>query len=182
MMPCPSTKRNRVDCDSGHSLTLCARISLRYLTMRILLQRVSQASVLVDGQTIGSIGRGYLLLVGIGKDDTQEIMNKLAKKIVNLRLFPNDQGKFDQSLLDLPGGGEALVVSQFTLFGDARKGNRPSFIDAAAPEVAEPLCEGFGQALKELGVSRVEAGRFGADMKVTLCNDGPVTLWLDSQV
>lgn len=146
--------------------------------MRILLQRVSHASVVVDEQPIGSIDRGYLLLVGVGKDDTQETVNKLAKKVVNLRLFPNDEGKFDKSLIDVEGG--ALVVSQFTLFGDARKGNRPSFIDAAPPEIASPLCDAFAQALRGLGVSRVETGRFGADMKVSLCNDGPVTLWLDS--
>lgn len=146
--------------------------------MRILLQRVSHASVVVDEQPIGSIDRGYLLLVGVGKDDTQETVNKLAKKVVNLRLFPNDAGKFDKSLIDVEGG--ALVVSQFTLFGDARKGNRPSFIDAAPPELASPLCDAFAQALRGLGVSRVETGRFGANMKVSLCNDGPVTLWLDS--
>ena len=146
--------------------------------MRILLQRVSSASVVIDNETIGAIDRGYLLLVGIGKDDTQDTVNKLAKKIVNLRLFPNDEGKFDKSLLNVGGG--ALVVSQFTLFGDARKGNRPSFIDAAPPELAAPLCDAFAEALRGLGVSLVEAGRFGADMQVSLCNDGPVTLWLDS--
>ena len=146
--------------------------------MRTLLQRVTHASVVVDGQTIGSIDRGYLLLVGVGKDDTKDTVDKLAKKVANLRLFPNEAGKFDKSLLDVGGG--ALVVSQFTLFGDARKGNRPSFIDAAPPELAAPLCDAFAEALRGLGVSRVETGRFGADMKVTLCNDGPVTLWLDS--
>ncbi|MGB0769028.1 MAG: D-aminoacyl-tRNA deacylase, partial [Phycisphaeraceae bacterium] len=145
---------------------------------RILLQRVSHASVEVDGETLGSIDRGYVLLVGIGKDDTQDTANKLAKKILNLRLFPNDQGKFDRSLIDIGGG--ALVVSQFTLYGDASRGNRPSFIDAAPPELAEPLCDAFAEALCELGVKRVETGRFGADMKVSLRNDGPVTLWLDS--
>ena len=149
--------------------------------MRILLQRVSHASVVVDGETIGAIEHGYLLLVGIGKNDTAEAVDKLAKKVVSLRLFPNDDGKFDKSLLDLPGGGGVLVVSQFTLYGDARKGNRPSFIDAAPPEVAAPLCDAFAQALKQLGVQRVETGRFGADMQVSLCNDGPVTLWLDSE-
>lgn len=147
--------------------------------MRILLQRVTHASVVVDGETIGAINHGCLLLVGIAKDDTQDTVNKLAKKVVNLRLFPNEQGKFDKSLLDINGG--ALVVSQFTLFGDARKGNRPSFIEAAPPELAAPLCEAFAAALRGLGVQRVETGRFGVDMKVTLCNDGPVTLWLDSE-
>ena len=146
--------------------------------MRILIQRVSHASVVVDDETIGAIDRGYLLFVGVGKHDTQDVVNKLAKKVVNLRLFPNEQGKFGKSLLDIHG--EALVVSQFTLFGDARKGNRPSFIDAAPPELAAPLCDAFAEALRALGVSRVETGRFGADMQVSLCNDGPVTLWLDS--
>ncbi|MEM6258452.1 MAG: D-aminoacyl-tRNA deacylase [Planctomycetota bacterium] len=148
--------------------------------MRILLQRATHVSVVVDGETIGSIEHGYLLLVGVGKDDTQDMVNKLAKKIVNLRLFPNDAGKFDKSLLDVGGG--AMVVSQFTLFGDARKGNRPSFIDAAPPELASPLCDTFAETLREFGVFRVETGRFGADMKVSLCNDGPVTLWLDSEM
>lgn len=146
--------------------------------MRILLQRVAHASVVVDQQTVGSIQRGYLLLVGIGKADTPDAIRRLAKKVANLRLFPNEQGKFDKSLLDVDA--EALVVSQFTLFGDARKGNRPSFTDAAAPELASPLCDAFAEALRGSGVSRVETGRFGADMRVTLCNDGPVTLWLDS--
>ncbi len=147
--------------------------------MRILLQRASHASVVVNDETVGKIDLGYLLLVGVGKDDNADTVNKLAKKIANLRLFPNDAGKFDRSLLDVQGG--ALVVSQFTLFGDARKGNRPSFIDAAPPELAEPLCDVFAERLRELGVQRVEAGRFGAHMDVSLCNDGPVTLWLDSE-
>lgn len=146
--------------------------------MRILLQRVTHASVVVENETIGSIDRGYLLLVGVGKHDTQDVVDKFAKKVANLRLFPNEQGKFDKSLLDIHG--EALVVSQFTLFGDARKGNRPSFIDAAPPDLAAPLCDAFAEALRALGVSHVETGRFGADMQVSLCNDGPVTLWLDS--
>ncbi|MBX2852026.1 MAG: D-tyrosyl-tRNA(Tyr) deacylase [Phycisphaeraceae bacterium] len=148
--------------------------------MRILLQRVSHAAVVVENEPVGTINRGYLLLVGVGQDDTQDTVNKLAKKVVNLRLFPNDEGKFDRSLTDVSGG--ALVVSQFTLYGDARKGNRPSFIDAAPPALASPLCDAFAEALRELGVQRVETGRFGADMKVTLCNDGPVTLWLDSEL
>lgn len=147
--------------------------------MRILLQRVSHASVVVAGETVGAIDHGYLLLVGIGQSDNVEVVNKLAKKVVNLRLFPNEAGKFDKSLLQVGGG--ALVVSQFTLFGDARKGNRPSFIDAAPPELASPLCDAFAQALRGLGVAHVEAGQFGAHMEVSLCNDGPVTLWLDSE-
>lgn len=152
---------------------------LRYRgPMRIVLQRVTHASVVVDGQTIGAIDRGYLLLVGVGHNDDQATLDRMARKVVNLRLFPNAQGKFDRSLLDVDGG--VLVVSQFTLFGDARKGNRPSFVDAARPELASPMCDAFVAALRDLGVGRVEAGRFAADMQVTLCNDGPVTLWLDS--
>jgi len=146
--------------------------------MRILLQRVSHASVVIDSETVGAIDRGYLLLVGIGKDDTPDTVDKLAKKIVSLRLFPNDEGKFDKSLVEVGGG--ALVVSQFTLFGDTKKGNRPSFIDAAPPELASPLCDAFALALRGVGVTQVQTGRFGAHMQVTLCNDGPVTLWLDS--
>jgi len=148
--------------------------------MRILLQRVTHALVAVEGNTIGEIDRGYLLLVGIGHDDHEAVIHKFAKKVVNLRLFPNEQGKFDKSLLEIGGG--ALVVSQFTLYGDARKGNRPSFTDAARPEAASPLCDAFAKALEDQGVQRVETGRFGADMQVSLCNDGPVTLWLDSQM
>ncbi|XAL98388.1 D-aminoacyl-tRNA deacylase [Phycisphaeraceae bacterium D3-23] len=147
--------------------------------MRVLLQRVTHASVVVEGETVGAIGRGYLLLVGVGHDDTSGTVDRLARKIVNLRLFPNDDGKFDRSLLDVRGA--ALVVSQFTLMGNTKKGNRPSFIDAAKPEVASPLCDYFVEALRKLGVSRVETGRFGAQMEVSLCNDGPVTLWLDSE-
>lgn len=145
----------------------------------MLLQRVSHASVVVAGETVGTIDAGYLLLVGIGHDDTEQTADKLAKKIVNLRLFPNAEGKFDRSLLEVAGG--ALVVSQFTLMGNAKKGNRPSFIDATRPEVASPLCDYFVEALRKLGVSRVASGRFGTHMEVSLCNDGPVTLWLDSE-
>ena len=147
--------------------------------MRILLQRVSRGSVTVDDQVIGEIGQGYVLLVGVGDGDTQQQADKLAEKVVNLRLFPDEDGKFDRSLLDVGGG--ALVVSQFTLYGDARKGRRPSFVQAARPEVAEPLCDYFANRLKGLGVTVVATGRFGADMRVDLCNQGPVTLWLDSE-
>lgn len=146
--------------------------------MRVLLQRVTHASVVVDGEPIGAIERGYLLLLGITHADTREHADKLAKKIAHLRIFPNDAGKFDRSLLDVGGG--ALVVSQFTLFADASKGNRPSFIDAARPDLASPLCDYFVKALQQLGVARVATGRFAADMQVTLCNDGPVTIWLDT--
>lgn len=148
------------------------------VSMRILLQRVSSGSVTVDGEVIGEIDRGYVLLVGVGDGDTEAEADKLAEKVVNLRLFYNDEGKFDRSLLDVGGG--ALVVSQFTLYGDARKGRRPSFVGAARPEVAEPLCDYFADRLRGLGVAVVATGRFGAAMRVNLCNEGPVTLWLDS--
>lgn len=147
--------------------------------MRVLLQRVTEASVVVDGEVVGAIDAGYLLLTGIGPDDTAGVVERVAKKIAGLRLFPDEQGRFDRSLLDVGGG--ALVVSQFTLFGDTRKGRRPSFVGAARSEHAAPLCEAFAQALRDAGVKRVETGRFGADMKVSLVNDGPVTLWLDER-
>jgi len=147
--------------------------------MRILLQRVSLGSVTVDDEVIGEIGLGYVLLVGLGEGDTEAEADKLADKVVNLRLFPDEEGKFDRSLLEVGGG--ALVVSQFTLYGDARKGRRPSFIGAARPELAEPLCDYFAQRLKQLGVTVVATGRFGADMQVNICNEGPVTLWIDSE-
>ncbi|MBB6429076.1 D-aminoacyl-tRNA deacylase [Algisphaera agarilytica] len=146
--------------------------------MRVLIQRVTEGRVVVTEEVVGEIGRGYVLLAGVGEGDDEQTIAKMAEKVVNLRLFNNDEGKFDQSLLDV--GGEALVVSQFTLFGDARKGRRPSFIAAARPELAEPLCDLFAVKLKELGVPHVDTGRFGADMKVDIHNDGPVTLWLDS--
>ncbi len=129
---------------------------------------------------IGEVGRGYVLLVGIADGDTQAIADKLAEKVVNLRIFSDDSGKFDLSLLDVGGG--ALVISQFTLYGDARKGRRPSFIQAARPEVAEPLCDYFADKLRALGVKHVATGRFGASMRVEIINEGPVTLMLDSDV
>ncbi|MFA9479491.1 D-aminoacyl-tRNA deacylase [Phycisphaerales bacterium AB-hyl4] len=146
--------------------------------MRVLLQRVSQGSVTVDGDTLGQISLGYVLLVGVGQGDTRAEADRLAEKIVNLRLFPDDRGRFDRSLLDVVG--DALVVSQFTLFGDARKGRRPSFIHAADPADAEPLVDYFAERLKALGVRHVATGRFAAMMDVEIHNDGPVTLWLDS--
>ncbi|MEM1108903.1 MAG: D-aminoacyl-tRNA deacylase [Planctomycetota bacterium] len=146
--------------------------------MRVLIQRVTAGRVEVDGETVGEVGRGYVLLVGIGAGDNEAVVTKMAEKIVKLRLFNNDAGKFDRSLLDVGGG--SLVVSQFTLYGDARKGRRPSFIDAAPPEEASPLCDLFAEQLQTLGVSPVATGRFGADMRVDIHNDGPVTLWLDS--
>jgi len=145
--------------------------------MRVLLQRVSSGSVTVAGKCIGQIGKGYVLLVGIGEADSEREADWLAEKVVNLRLFPNEAGQFDRSLLEVNGG--ALVISQFTLYGDARKGRRPSFVRAARPEVAEPLCQYFADRISALGVKEVATGRFGADMQVSLINDGPVTLMLE---
>ncbi|MEM6333327.1 MAG: D-aminoacyl-tRNA deacylase [Planctomycetota bacterium] len=146
--------------------------------MRALLQRVTRASVAVDGEAVGAIDEGLLILLGVGEGDTDAELDTLASKIVNLRLFRDERGRFDRSLLDI--AGEALVVSQFTLYADCRKGRRPSFTGAAGPELAEPMCNRFADRLRELGVPRVETGRFAADMRVELCNDGPVTIWLDT--
>ncbi|MEQ9460323.1 MAG: D-aminoacyl-tRNA deacylase [Phycisphaeraceae bacterium] len=146
--------------------------------MRALIQRVRRASVSVDDEVVGQIERGYAILLGVGPEDTEAISKRLAEKIAGLRLFPDEHGRFDRSLLDVGGG--ALVVSQFTLFADARKGRRPSFIGAAQPVVAGPLCDRFCQDLRDAGVAQVASGRFGADMLVSIENDGPVTLWLDT--
>ncbi|CAM2008251.1 D-aminoacyl-tRNA deacylase [Acanthopleuribacter pedis] len=146
--------------------------------MRVLLQRVSHAEVSVEGSVTGSIKEGYLLLAGSAAGDDLAMVRRMAEKIVHLRLFPNEAGKFDRSLLQVGGG--VLVVSQFTLYGDARKGRRPSFTGAAPPDLAEPLVEAFAAAFEALDVVSVGRGRFGAHMKVSLCNEGPVTLWLDS--
>jgi D-tyrosyl-tRNA(Tyr) deacylase len=144
--------------------------------MRIVLQRVAEASVSVEGTVIGSIGKGLVLLVGIGPEDGEKQARALAEKCVQLRIFEDDQGKMNLSLLDV--GGEILAVSQFTLYGDTRKGRRPSFAGAAHPDVAMPLFNRFLGYLKELGVS-VATGQFGARMKVTIVNDGPVTFVLE---
>jgi D-tyrosyl-tRNA(Tyr) deacylase len=147
--------------------------------MRVLIQRVTAGAVRVGGEVVGEVGRGYVLLVGIGPGDDEPTVRKMAEKVANLRLFSNAAGKFDRSLRDVGGG--ALVVSQFTLFGDSRKGRRPNFSGAARPELAEPLCDLFVGALREAGVPRVETGRFGAAMSVSIENDGPVTLWVDNE-
>lgn len=144
--------------------------------MRVLLQRVSRAEVRVDGRPIGAIGKGFCLLVGYTGTDTAEQNAWMADKVAGLRLFADDEGKMNLGLADV--GGEVLLVSQFTLYGDAAKGRRPSFIDAARPEVAIPLYEGFIQLLRERGL-HVSTGEFGAMMEVELVNDGPVTLWLE---
>jgi len=145
--------------------------------MRALLQRVSQATVSVDGQIVGQIEAGLLVLLGIGQQDGEVQVKQLVDKIVHLRIFEDEQGKMNLSLLDTQG--VALVVSQFTLYADIRKGRRPSFISAAPPNLAEPLVERFKSAITVYGIPVAE-GVFGADMQVKLINDGPVTIWIDS--
>jgi D-tyrosyl-tRNA(Tyr) deacylase len=142
----------------------------------VVLQRVSRASVTVAGEVTGAIARGFLILVGFTPGDTADAVTWMAEKIAGLRLFTDADGKMNLPLADV--GGAVLVVSQFTLYGDARKGRRPSFVDAAPPEVAVPLYEAFLAALRATGL-RVEAGVFGAMMDVTLVNEGPVTLLLE---
>ena len=144
--------------------------------MRALLQRVSNASVTVDGQVVSQIGKGLLILLGIGHGDGEEQAAFLAEKTANLRIFEDEQGKSNLSVLDI--GGEAIVVSQFTLYADARKGRRPSFTDAALPEVAEPLVERFVELLRGHGVP-TQTGKFRAHMEVDIHNSGPVTVWLE---
>ena len=144
--------------------------------MRAVVQRVSQGSVNVDGQIVGEIGRGVVVLLGVTHSDTWEQTEWLARKIAGLRIFEDNAGKLNAGLIEVDGA--ALVVSQFTLYADARKGRRPGFTDAAPPEVAEPLVEHFTQALRSYGV-RVETGVFGAHMLVEIHNDGPVTILLD---
>jgi D-tyrosyl-tRNA(Tyr) deacylase len=144
--------------------------------MRVLLQRVSRAEVRVGGRVTGAIGRGFLLFVGLTHTDSEAQMTWMAEKVIGLRLFGDADGKMNLGLEDVAGA--LLVVSQFTLYGDALKGRRPSFIDAARPEQAVPLYERFVELLRERG-ARVETGEFGAMMDVELVNDGPVTLWLE---
>jgi D-tyrosyl-tRNA(Tyr) deacylase len=147
-------------------------------TMRALIHRVTHGQVDVAGRTVGRIDHGLVILLGVGKVDTEAEVDHLAHKIVHLRIFNDEQGKFNRSLLDV--GGAALVVSQFTLYADARKGRRPSFTDAADPGDAARLCDRFTDQLRRLGVSPVQTGQFGAAMAVTIHNDGPVTIWLDT--
>jgi D-tyrosyl-tRNA(Tyr) deacylase len=144
--------------------------------MRVVLQRVARASVDVDGERVSKIGLGYLLLVGIGTDDRADEIERLAEKIVNLRIFADQEGKMNLALADV--GGQVLVVSQFTLYGDVRKGRRPSWTGAAEPTIAAERVEAFARALEDRGVA-VGRGIFGAHMDVELLNDGPVTLVLD---
>jgi D-tyrosyl-tRNA(Tyr) deacylase len=146
--------------------------------MRAVVQRVSRAEVRVEGRTVGAIGRGLLVLVGIARDDTPEAGKVLAEKTANLRIFDDEQGRMNRSLLE--AGGGVLCVSQFTLYGDCRKGRRPSYDRAASPEAARALYESFVESLRALGV-QVETGEFRAMMDVELVNDGPVTLLLDTE-
>jgi D-tyrosyl-tRNA(Tyr) deacylase len=144
--------------------------------MRAVVQRVSRARVFGDGELLGEVNGGVCVLLGVARDDEESTAEALAGKLARLRIFPDDEGRFSHSLLDV--GGSALVISQFTLIADTRRGNRPSFTQAAQADLAEPLYERFCTALRELGV-HVETGRFGALMQVELINDGPVTVVLD---
>ena len=145
--------------------------------MRAVVQRVTHAEVRVDGRVEGAIGRGLLVLLGVGPEDGDRALDWLARKVVGLRIFADGEGKMNLDVRQ--ADGSMLVVSQFTLYGDCRKGRRPSFVQAAPPEIAEPLYEAFCARVAELGVS-VERGVFGADMQVELLNDGPVTLVIDT--
>ena len=145
--------------------------------MRLVVQRVTNANVTVNGKTTGKIGRGLLVLLGVGTEDTKEILEKMADKILRLRIFADENDKTNLSIADV--GGELLIVSQFTLYADCKKGNRPSFVKAGDPQTANELYEYFKEYCKK-SVPVVESGIFGADMKIELCNDGPFTIILDS--
>ena len=147
--------------------------------MRVLLQRVKEASVVSDGVLTGEIGQGILVLVGIEEADTKEDIEWLSRKLTQLRIFADEEGVMNRSLLDI--GGEVLVVSQFTLHASTKKGNRPSYIRAGKPDIAIPLYEAFLTELATILGQKIPAGVFGADMQVRLQNDGPVTIWIDSK-
>lgn len=145
--------------------------------MKIVVQRVANAKVDVDGKTVGKIDKGFLVLLGVTHEDNKETADFLVKKLCNLRVFSDSEEKMNLSIKDIDG--ELLIISQFTLYADSRKGNRPSFIDAAKPEKAEELYEYFIEECKKNGIKKVEQGIFGADMKVSLLNDGPVTIIME---
>ncbi len=145
--------------------------------MKFVIQRVTEANVKVDGEIIGKIGKGFMVLIGVGEDDTREIADKMVKKMTGLRIFEDENGKTNLSLADV--GGQMLLISQFTLYANCRKGNRPSFIEAGAPDKANEMYEYIIEECKKV-VPVVERGQFGADMKVSLVNDGPFTIILDS--
>ncbi|MDZ4766352.1 MAG: D-aminoacyl-tRNA deacylase [Chloroflexota bacterium] len=146
--------------------------------MRVLLQRVSRGQVTVDGQIVGAVDLGFVALVGVTHGDTRADAELLARKTAHLRVFEDNAGKMNLSALEVSGG--VLVVSQFTLYADAHKGRRPSFVDAAPPEIAAPLVEHYAACLRAEGIGRVEMGVFGAMMQVEIINEGPVTIWLDT--
>ncbi len=146
--------------------------------MKFVIQRVLEASVAVDGEVIGQIDKGYMVLIGVGQNDTKEIADKMVKKMVGLRIFEDENGKTNLSLADV--NGQMLLISQFTLYANCKKGNRPSFIESGAPDMAEEMYEYIIAKCKE-SVPIVEKGNFGADMKVSLINDGPFTIVLDSE-
>ncbi len=146
--------------------------------MRVIVQRVRHGRVTIEGQVTAEIGAGVVILLGIGMNDGEEQARYLAEKIANLRIFDDEAGKMNRSLLDVDG--QAIVVSQFTLYADTRKGRRPSFTDAAPPQIASPLVERFADLLREQGVP-TQTGEFGAHMLVDIANDGPVTIWMERQ-
>ena len=146
--------------------------------MRAVIQRVREGRVLVGGEMVGEIGPGLVILLGAGQGDTRAEVDRLANKIATLRIFSDSQGKTNLSILDVDG--EALVISQFTLYADCRKGRRPSFVHAALPDIASPLVDSFAERLRQAGIRRVETGEFGATMLVEIHNDGPFTIILDT--
>ena len=154
------------------------RLTYRRQQMKFVIQRVTRASVTVDNEIVGQIGKGFLVLIGVSGTDTKEIADKVVKKMLGLRIFEDENGKTNLSLEDV--GGELLLISQFTLYADCKKGNRPSFTDAGGPEMANELYEYIIEECKKSG-KKVEKGIFGADMKVELLNDGPFTIVLDSE-
>lgn len=145
--------------------------------MKLVIQRVTHANVVVEGEIIGEIGKGFMVLVGVGKEDTEATVDKYLKKMIGLRIFEDENGKTNLSLQDV--GGELLLISQFTLYANCKKGNRPSFVDAGAPDEANRLYEYMCSKARETGI-KVETGSFGADMKVSLLNDGPFTVILEN--